>query len=83
MAEDIRAKGFYAIAIDLFNGSVATNRDEAKTQTKAVKASEANANSLQKLNVLLLGHFGTFTTSAPEIDFCLLQLRLALVTLKK
>ena len=43
MAEDIRAKGFYAIAIDLFNGSVATNRDEAKTQTKAVKASEANA----------------------------------------
>ena len=43
MAEDIRAKGFYAIAIDLFKGSVATNRDEAKTQTKAVKASEANA----------------------------------------
>ena len=43
MAEDIRAKGFHAIAIDLFNGSVATNRDEAKTQTKAVKASEANA----------------------------------------
>ena len=42
MAEDIRAKEFYAIAIDLFNGSVATNRDEAKTQTKAVKASEAN-----------------------------------------
>ena len=37
MAEDIRAKGFHAIAIDLFNGSVATNRDEAKTQTKAVK----------------------------------------------
>ena len=38
MAEDIRAKEFYAIAIDLFNGSVATNRDKAKTQTKAVKA---------------------------------------------
>ena len=43
MAEDIRAKGFYEIAIDLFNRSVATNRDEAKTQTKAVKASQANA----------------------------------------
>jgi carboxymethylenebutenolidase len=43
MAEDIRAREFYAIAIDLFNGSVATNLDEAKTQTKAVKASEANA----------------------------------------
>ena len=43
MAEDIRAKGFHAISIDLFNGSVASNRDEAKTQTKAVKASEANA----------------------------------------
>ena len=43
MAEDIRAKGFYEIAIDLFNGSVATNRDEAKIQTKAVKASEAHA----------------------------------------
>ncbi len=41
MAKDIRAKGFYAIAIDLFNGSVATNRDEAKT--KAVKANEAHA----------------------------------------
>ena len=43
MAKDIRAKGFYAIAIDLFNGAVATNRDEAKTQTKAVKAIEAHA----------------------------------------
>ena len=43
MARDIRARGFHAIAIDLFNGSVAANRDEAKTQTKAVKASEANA----------------------------------------
>ena len=43
MAGDIRAKGFHAIAIDLFNGSVATNRDEAKTQTKALTASEANA----------------------------------------
>ncbi|MDA8716589.1 dienelactone hydrolase family protein [Alphaproteobacteria bacterium] len=35
MAEDIHARGFHAIAIDLFNGSVATNRDEAKTETKA------------------------------------------------
>jgi carboxymethylenebutenolidase len=43
MAEDIRAKGFHAVAIDLFNGSVATNRDEAKAQTSAVKASESNA----------------------------------------
>jgi len=43
MAENIRSKGFHAIAIDLFNGSVASNRDEPKTQTKAVKASEANA----------------------------------------
>ena len=43
MAEDIRDRGFCAIHIDPFNGSVATNRDEAKTQTKAVKASEANA----------------------------------------
>jgi carboxymethylenebutenolidase len=120
MAEDIRAKGFHAIAIDLFNGSVATNRDEAKTQTKAVKASEANAtiaawvdwakangngkvatlgwcfgggwslsaalntkldaaviyygrvtanaDSLQKLNAPLLGHFGTLDKSInPEM----------------
>ena len=29
----------------------------------------ANADSLQKLNAPLLGHFGTFTTSAPEIGF--------------
>jgi carboxymethylenebutenolidase len=43
MAEDIRARGFHTIAIDLFNGSVATNRDEAKTQTNAVKASKPNA----------------------------------------
>ena len=43
MAEDIRAKGFHAIAIDLFNGSVATNRDEAKTQPNAVKAIKPNA----------------------------------------
>ena len=120
MAEDIRAKGFHAIAIDLFNGSVASNRDEAKTQTKAVKASEANAtiaawvdwakangnskvatlgwcfgggwsllaalnnkldaaviyygrvtanaDSLQKLNAPLLGHFGTLDKSInPEM----------------
>ena len=43
MAEDICTKGFHAIAIDLFNGSVAANQDEAKTQSKAVNASEANA----------------------------------------
>lgn len=109
MAEDIRAKGFYAIAIDLFNGSVATNRDEANATIAAwvdwAKANgndkvatlgwcfgggwslsatlntkldaaviyygrvTANADSLQKLNAPLLGHFGTFTTSAPEIGF--------------
>ena len=43
MAEDIRATGFHEIAIKLFNGSVAANRDKAKTQTKATKTSEANA----------------------------------------
>jgi len=43
MAEDIRANGFHALAIDLFNGSVASNRDEAKAQTSAVKADEAQA----------------------------------------
>jgi carboxymethylenebutenolidase len=43
IAEDIRAKRFHAIAIDLFNGSVATNRNEANAQTKAVKVGEANA----------------------------------------
>ena len=37
MAGDIRAKGFHAIAIDLFNGSVATNRDEAKTQDNHIR----------------------------------------------
>src|SRR6056300_927835 len=51
MAEDIRAKGFHAIAIDLFNGSVT-----------------ANADSLQKLNAPLLGHFGTLDKSInPEM----------------
>ena len=37
MAEDIRAKGFHAIAIDLFNGSVATNSDEAKTRANHIR----------------------------------------------
>ena len=57
LAKAQAAKGFYAIAIDLFNGSVATNRDEA------------NADSLQKLNAPLLDHFGTFSTGAPAIGF--------------
>jgi carboxymethylenebutenolidase len=35
VAEDIHTRGFNAFVIDLFNGSVATNHDEAKTQTKA------------------------------------------------
>ena len=35
LGEDIRAREFHAIAIDLFNWSVAINRDEAKIQTKA------------------------------------------------
>ena len=43
MAEDIRVRGCHAIAINLFDRSVANNRDEAKTQTKAVKASKANS----------------------------------------
>ena len=43
MAEDIRATGFYAPAIDLFNGSVATDRGQARAQTAAVKGDEANA----------------------------------------
>ena len=41
MAEDIRATGFHALAIDLFNGSVATDRDQARAQTGAVKSDEA------------------------------------------
>ena len=36
------AGGFHAIAIDLFNRSVATNLDEAKSKSKTLKASEAN-----------------------------------------
>ena len=43
MAEDIRATGFHALAIDLFNGSVATDRDQARAQTRAVKGDEAGA----------------------------------------
>jgi len=43
MAEDIRATGFHALAIDLFNGSVATDRDQARAQTRAVKSDEAGA----------------------------------------
>ena len=43
MVKDIRARGFHLIAIDLFNGSVATNRDEAKIQPNAVKAIKPNA----------------------------------------
>jgi carboxymethylenebutenolidase len=43
MAEDIRATGFHALAIDLFNGSVATDRDQARAQTRAVKNDEAGA----------------------------------------
>ena len=49
MAEDIRAKGFYAIAIDLFNGSVANKRDEAKTQTKLLKPVKPMQRSLHGL----------------------------------
>jgi carboxymethylenebutenolidase len=43
MAEDIRGKGFHALAIDLFNGSVATDSKQARAQTKGVKADEAAA----------------------------------------
>ena len=41
MAEDVRATGFHALAVDLFNGSVATDRDQARAQTGAVKSDEA------------------------------------------
>jgi carboxymethylenebutenolidase len=37
MAEGIRATGFHALAIDLFNGSAATDRDQARARTRAVK----------------------------------------------
>ena len=43
MAEDIRTTGFHALAIDLFNGSVATDREPARAQTRAVKNGEAGA----------------------------------------
>jgi len=43
MAENIRNNGFHAVAIDLFNGSVATTRDEAKAQTAAVTPDAARA----------------------------------------
>jgi len=43
MAEDIRDKGFHALAIDLFNGAVATDPKAARAQTKAVQSAEANA----------------------------------------
>lgn len=33
MTKDICATGFQALAIDLFNGSVATDRDQARAQT--------------------------------------------------
>jgi hypothetical protein len=35
LAEDFHATSFHAPAIDLFNGSVATDRDKARTQTAA------------------------------------------------
>ena len=43
MAEDIRATRFHMLAIDLFNGSVATDRDQARAPTAAVKSDEADA----------------------------------------
>ena len=42
MAEDIRAKGFHALAIDLFKGSVATTRAKARTQTSSVNVDQAH-----------------------------------------
>ena len=42
VADAIHVKRFHAIAIDLFNRSVATNLDEAKSKSKTLKASEAN-----------------------------------------
>ena len=132
MAEDIHATGFHAIAIDLFNGSVATNRDEAKIQTKAGEANAtiavwvdwveatgngsgkvatlgwcfgggcslsaalntklnaaviyygrvtSNADSLQKLNVPLLGHLALWTN--PSIQRWLALFKRALPKLAK
>jgi carboxymethylenebutenolidase len=43
MAKDICAAGFHALAIDLFNGSVATDWDQVRAQTRAVKSDEAGA----------------------------------------
>ena len=42
MAKDIRDRGFHALAIDLFNGAVVTDRKAARIQTKGVQSTEAN-----------------------------------------
>ena len=43
MAEDIRGTGFHVLAIDLFNRSVAADRDQGRAQTAAGKGDEAGA----------------------------------------
>jgi len=41
MAEEISSKGFHALAIDLFKGSVATDRDGAMAQIRALNNDDA------------------------------------------
>jgi carboxymethylenebutenolidase len=42
MAEEVSSKGFHALAIDLFQGSVATDRDGAMQQIRSLKEEEAH-----------------------------------------
>ena len=42
MAEEVSSKGFHALAIDLFQGSVATDRDGAMQQIQSLKEEEAH-----------------------------------------
>lgn len=43
VAQEFKAKGFRALAVDLFKGSVATDREGAMKQTRGLVASEARA----------------------------------------
>ncbi|MEM7046364.1 MAG: dienelactone hydrolase family protein [Pseudomonadota bacterium] len=42
MAQDISTHGFHGLAIDLFDGSVATTREQAMAQTRALKPPQAH-----------------------------------------
>ncbi len=50
MAEELSTKGFHALAIDLFKGSVATDRDGAMAQIRALKTEEAEATLAHWIN---------------------------------